>query len=418
MTNYRYAAKNNAGAVVTGQMSADDSREVAGKLREKNLTGVEVKGGRSGRGGGGGGGSAKGTGKGFGALFKANVKKKELVLFTRQLATMIGAGIPLLESLEILVDQAETPILRETLRAVTDDIRSGKDLSHSLERHPKVFSNIFVSLIRAGEASGQLDEILNRLADYTEASEKLRREIKSAMTYPVVSLALILSIASFLMIGIVPKFKPIFDALGVELPAVTRAILGVADFCQNHWPVMFGGFAAFGFGVGAFKRTKKGRRFFDWFVLHVPVFGQLFRKVALSRFARTFSTLIKSGVPILEALEIVSATLGNQIIAEVVEEAREHVRQGETLAEPLAKHPIFPPMVTKMIGIGEKSGALETLLEKIAVFYDDQVNAEVKGMTSLIEPILIGVIGFLVAGIVLAVFLPIFKLQQELANMR
>ncbi len=410
MTNYRYAAKNSSGAVVTGQMSGDDSREVASRLREKNLTVLDVKAGRE------GGGGKKGAGRL--SLLGARVRKKDLVLFTRQLATMISAGIPLLESLEILVEQAESPLLKATLRAVADDIRSGKDLSHSLERHPKVFTNIFVSLVRAGEASGQLDEILNRLADYTEASEKLRREIKSAMTYPVVSLALILSIASFLMIGIVPKFKPIFDALGVELPGVTRAILGVADFCQAQWPIMFGGFAAFGFAIGAFRKTRKGRRFFDWFVLHVPVFGNLFRKVALSRFARTFSTLIKSGVPILEALEIVSATLGNQLISEVVEEAREHVRQGETLAEPLSKHPIFPPMVTKMIGIGEKSGALETLLEKISTFYDDQVNAEVKGLTSLIEPILIGIIGFLVAGIVLAVFLPIFKLQQELANLR
>jgi type IV pilus assembly protein PilC len=271
-------------------------------------------------------------------------------------------------------------------------------------------------MVRAGEVSGQLDDILVRLAEYLEASAKLKRDIRAAMTYPVISLVLVVGIAMFLMIGIVPKFKEIFDTLEIELPGLTLGVLAVSYALQHHILAVMAGLAGLICLFVIWKRTEWGERQWDWISLHVPVFGPLFRKVALSRFARTFATLIKSGVPILGALEIVSDTAGNRIISDTVDGAKENVRQGHTLAEPLMESKVFPPMVTRMVQIGEKSGSLEQLLEKISDFYDDQVSAAVKTLTSMIEPIMIGIMGFMVGGIVLAVFLPIFELQKQLGK--
>jgi len=410
MSSFKYTAKNNAGTVVSGTMAARESREVVSRLRENNLVALEVKpvwiGSEAVRG-----------------LFRqkrrrGRVRKKDLVLFIRQLSTMISAGIPLLEALEILKAQAEKGALESVFESLVADIRGGTDFSQALERHPKIFSTIFVSMVRAGEASGQMDVILMRLAEYMEASEKLRRDIKAAMTYPVISLVLIFGIAGFLMIGIIPKFQSIFESLGISLPAITQTILDASGWMKERWYVMILGVVAFVFGFSMFRKTTVGRNTTDWTILRIPIFGPLFRKVALSRFSRTLGTLIRSGVPILEALDIVTHTIGNRTIAKVVVQARESVRQGDTLSHPLSSSPVFPPMVTKMIGIGEKSGAMETLLEKISQFYDEQVNAEVKSLTSVIEPLMIGIMGLIVGGIVLAVFLPIFKLQQQLASMR
>ncbi|MBN2492269.1 MAG: type II secretion system F family protein [Planctomycetes bacterium] len=420
MATYKYLAKNNTGQTIQGTVSAKDQTEALSELRRKNLVVLQVSqaaasskpGGRQARRRGLLGLSLTRAGVRAGA----GVKKDELVLFARQLATMISAGIPLLESLEILSEQADSIGFKKCLEDIVQEIRGGKDLSQCLEKYPRVFSNIFVSMIRAGEASGQLDEILARLADYMEATQKLKRDVRAAMTYPVISLVLVLGITSFLMVGIVPKFQEVFSSLEIDMPALTATVLEVSLWLKDHWFVGAG--AAFGAFVlfGLYKKTPLGARQTDWLKLYVPVFGPLFRKVALSRFARTFATLIKSGVPILGSLEIVSATAGNRVISAVVDRARENVRQGDALSEPLAQSSVFPPMVTRMIGIGEKSGSLETLLEKIATFYDEQVAAEVKSLTSLIEPILIGVMGFLVGGIVLAVFLPIFELQKKLAT--
>jgi type IV pilus assembly protein PilC len=271
-------------------------------------------------------------------------------------------------------------------------------------------------MVRAGEASGQIDIILTRLAEYLEASARLRSEIKSAMTYPVISLVLVIGIASFLMIGIVPSFKPVFESLEVDLPGLTVMIMDVAFFMRDYWYLGLGAGIAGFFALKAACRTPKGAYARDSFILRLPVFGVLFKKVALSRFARTFSTLVKSGVPILGAMEIVSDTAGNLVISRVVDGARDSVRNGESLSEPFAESTIFPPMVVKMMSIGERSGALDALLEKIAEFYDQQVEAEVKGLTSMIEPIMIAVMGVIVGGIVLAVFLPIFKLQEKLSG--
>lgn len=415
-TTFSYTAKDSSGKTVSGSVKAPTEAEAVSELRRKNLVPVSVKSG-------GGGGSFLSLSVGGKKDKTANWRKakpkaglQEIVLFTRQLATMLSAGIPMLEALEILAEQAETPGFKRGLMGVVDEVRSGGDLSVACSRYPKCFSDIYVSMIKAGEVSGQIDTILERLAEYVEAAQHLKQEIKSAMTYPVVSLVLVIGIAGFLMIGIVPQFKPVFESLDVELPGLTVAVMDVAFFLKAYWYLIIAGAVAAGFGIGAWKKTEKGAYAFDAMMLRVPVFGPLFKKVALARFARTFATLVKSGVPILASLEIVSETAGNRVLTAVIDKAKYNVQQGDTLSEPLSQSPIFPPMVTKMISIGERSGSLETLLEKIASFYDEQVSAEVNSLTSLIEPIMIAIMGFLVGGIVLAVFLPIFKLQASLAK--
>lgn len=409
MPSFKYSARDREGRTVTGIVSGKSQADAVADLRKRNLIVLDVRQ------------TAAQTGKKkSGGLLaslggaRPSATKEQIVIFTRQLATMISAGVPLLESLEVLQEQADTPGFRIVLDGVIESVRGGTDLSTALDRYAKVFPNIYISMVRAGEVSGQLDDILVRLAEYLEASEKLKRDIRAAMTYPVISLVLVLGITMFLMVGIVPKFKEIFDTLDIDLPSLTKGVLGVSYALKDHIGMVFAGLVGLVALFVIWKRTSAGQRQWDWLMLHVPVFGPLFQKVALSRFSRTFATLIKSGVPILGALEIVAETAGNQIISEVVDNAKENVRQGHTLAEPLMESKVFPPMVTRMVQIGEKSGSLEQLLEKISDFYDDQVSAAVKTLTSMIEPIMIGIMGFLVGGIVLAVFLPIFELQKQL----
>ena len=410
MANFKYEAKDFGGKAVSGTLAGPSQDAVIAELRKRSLIVLSVRAA-----GGGDGGAMKSI------LTDSNPNRykprgDELVVFTRQLSTMIGAGIPLLEGLEILQEQAERAGFAAVLDSVVEDIRSGTDLSTSMEKFPRTFSNIYTAMIRAGEASGQLDEILQRLADYLEASLKLKRDIRAAMTYPVVSLVLVVGITMFLMLGIVPKFREVFESMEITLPALTSAILNIADWMKDNVLIMAGICVALVIGTKAYAKSERGRWQLDWLTLNAPVFGPLFRKVALSRFSKTFATLVKAGVPILGALEIVSTTVGNKVISKAVDEAKESVRQGESLSDPLGRSPEFPPMVVKMIGIGERSGALEQLLEKISVFYDEQVAAAVKSLTSLIEPIMIAVMGVLVGTIVLAVFLPIFELQKKLSQ--
>jgi type IV pilus assembly protein PilC len=411
-TTFTYKARDAKGKSVKGRITAQSQADVVADLRKRSLVPVDIReskgGGLFAFGGGGGGGRKKAK--------KSSAKGGELEVFTRQLSTMLGAGIPMLEALEILADQAESPGFRYCLDRVVDDIRNGSDLSRAMEPHKRVFSDIYVSMIRAGEVSGQIDIILTRLAEYLEAAAHLRSEIKSAMTYPVVSLFLVFGIAGFLMIGIVPSFKPVFESLEVELPALTVWIMDAAFFLKAYWWMMLIAGVGAWIGFSMWKKTDSGGLICDKLMLRAPVFGSLFKKVALSRFSRTFSTLIKSGVPILGAMEIVSETAGNRVISNIVDEARESVKNGDSLSEPFTRHTVFPPMVVRMMAIGERSGALDALLEKISEFYDQQVETEVRGLTSLIEPIMIAIMGFVVGGIVLAVFLPIFKLQEKLSG--
>ena len=408
MTRYRYTARGMDGNRISGTLDAATRQEAIAQLHGRNLIVSELDEDK---------GGVAGAVKGAGRLSRATVKTMDMVVFTRQVATMIGAGIPLLEALDIMTEQVEDEGFRRVLATVADDVRSGNDLSTSLSRFPRIFPAIYVNMVRAGEASGQLDIILVRLAEYQEANARLVREIKSAMTYPAIAMILVLGITTFLMVYIVPKFKDIFDSLDMELPLITKIVLGLSMAIKNHFVLII--LVIIGLiilGTIYVRRTKAGRRQWDKFKLWVPIFGPLFRKVALSRFARTFSTLIRSGVPMLGALEIVAGTAGNVLIAEAIDNARESIRQGENLSDPLAESDLFPPMVTRMISVGEKSGALEQLLEKISEFYDEQVEATVDALTSLIEPILIAIMGLVVGTIVLSIFLPIIKIQATLAG--
>ncbi len=409
MPKFRYSAKNAEGKKLSGTVIAQDENDAVGELRKQSLVVLSVKQ------------ESEAKGKGFlglgGKAPRPRVRGDDLVVFTRQLATMINAGITLLEALDILSEQADDKGFQYVLSTIVDDVRSGTDFSTALGQHPKVFKRIYVNMVKAGEASGQLDEILNRLAGYLEASAALRREVIGAMTYPVVSLCLVMGITGFLLIYIVPKFEEIFKSFeNLELPAITKFLLGLSKFLSSNVLFIVLGLIAFAIAFTFYKKTDRGEWQIDWLKLQLPIFGSLFRKIAISRFARTFATLIKSGVPILGALEIVAATAGNRLISDAVDAARESVRQGESLGDPLAASKMFPPMVTRMISIGEKSGALESLLEKIAEFYDQQVKTTIESLTSLIEPLMLGLMGFLVGSIVLAIFLPILKLQSQLSS--
>ncbi len=408
MPKFKYTAKNAKGKKVSGTITMNKESDVNADLKKQGLMVISIKA------------ETKKGGGGFSDLFKPKpskrIKADELTIFTRQLSTMISAGIPLVECLEVLSEQIDKPGFRLVLESIVDKVRGGADFSESLQSHPKIFTRIYVSMVKAGEASGQLDIILQRLAEYLESSQALKREIKAAMTYPVISLCLIFAIVVALMVGVIPQFKSIFISLNVELPALTRYLLLVSDFMQSYFLIWMGALAGAIVGIMYFKKTKPGSYLFDWLALHLPVFGTLFQKIAISRFSRTFATLIRSGVPILGALEIVANTSGNRLIEDTVNEARENVRKGETLSDPLSRSKVFPPMVTRMIGIGEKSGALEALLEKISEFYDQQVETAVKSLTSMIEPIMIGIMGVVVGGIVLAVFMPILEIQKTLSK--
>ena len=416
MGEFSYQARNNAGKQVSGTVVAQNESDALGELRRQNLVVVSLAEKAAKKGAGWnlelfGGTATRGAGR-----KRARVKLQDMIVFTRQLATMLSAGIPLLECLEILGEQAEDAGFRGVIETMVDDVRSGSDFSDALRKHPKVFTSIYVNMIKAGEASGQLDEILVRLAEYQEATAALRARIRAAMTYPVVSLVLIFGITIFLLIFIIPKFQDIFEGMNLKLPRPTVILLAVSSFMKNQWYVWLGAVVGAFFGITVYGKTPSGRLQLDWLKLKMPIFGPLFKKVAISRFARTFATLIQSGVPILGALEIVASTAGNRVIEDAVIEASTSVRQGDTLANPLAKSGVFPPMVCRMISIGEKSGALESLLEKISEFYDQQVSTTVESLTSLIEPLMIGIMGVLVGGMVLAIFLPIFELTKNVGK--
>jgi type IV pilus assembly protein PilC len=414
VTTFKYAAKGPGGKTVEGTINASDKTEAVAELRKQNLVVVRVDeaGAQATK------KKATGARPGGGGLFKVKPKasRTELVIFTRQLATMVGAGLALLESLEVLAEQAESPGMKMTCDRLSQEVRGGVDLSAAMETCPKVFDALYVSMVRAGEVSGQMDIILERLADYQESTDNLRREIRSAMTYPVISMVLVLGITAFLMLGVVPGFRQVFDSLDSDLPAITTFVLETAEYMKAHWAIVFGGLIFGIFGFLAFKKTERGTWMWDRLSLKAPVFGNLARKVALARFSRTFATLIRSGVPIMGTLDIVAETAGNKVVAQAVYDSRESVRSGNLLSEPLGRSKVFPPMVVRMIAIGERTGSLEVLLEKIAEFYDSQVKAAVKSLTSMIEPLLISVMGVIVGGVVMAVFLPILDVVGKLGG--
>ena len=338
----------------------------------------------------------------------------DLVVFSRQLATMVDSGIPLVQALDVLAEQIDQPGFKAVVSNLRDNIETGSNLSDVLARHPRIFSSLFVNMVRAGESSGMLDEILERLADYLEKSSALQRKIKSSFIYPGLVITMAIIITSILIFKVVPTFKGIFDTLGGELPLLTQILIKVSDLARGGAPFLLGGIFLLGAILGRMINTEKGRMYFDRTMLRLPIIGILLRKVAIARFARTLSTLVKSGVPILNSLEIVAKTSGNKVIEMAVDQVRINIREGESIAEPLSRSGVFPPMVTRMVGVGEQTGELEKMLTKIAEFYEEQVDTAVSGLTSLIEPIIIVFLGVVVGGIVAAMFLPIFRITQLL----
>lgn len=394
---FTYKVRDNQGQVLEGELQADNATVVAAKLREMGYIPIEIQ--------------KKEVGLQREISIGGNrVKLKDLAIFSRQFATMINSGLSLLRSLNILAEQTESKPLREVVKQVRDEIEGGGSLSAALAKHPKVFNNLYVAMVRSGETSGNLDLVLVRLAETIEKQVALRAEIKSAMTYPIVVAVMVTLIVSAMLIFIVPMFENLYRELGGELPTPTKMLIGVSNILKSFWWLILLLGVGFAFGIRAWGRTESGRYFLDTFKIKVLVFGPLFHKVALSRFSRTLADLIRSGVPILESLDIVSDTVNNSVISRAILAVQASVKTGESIARPLLEHPVFPPMVVQMIAVGEETGALDTMLTKIADFYDQEVEATVQALTSLIEPILIAVMGAAVGGMVIALYMPMFNI--------
>ncbi len=398
MSTFKVIAKDEEGKTVTKITEAENRLALNQILRQEKLIPVSVE-------------ELRGHDKRKMSLFfHSKISLDDLVIMTRQLATMIDAGIPLLQGLEILTEQSENPALGAVLHQIRRDVETGKSFSEALGKHSGVFPQMYISMVQAGEESGKLEEILDRLALYMEKTNGLIKKVKSALMYPIIVSCIAFLITLLLILKVVPVFKGVFDSFGAQLPPATAFLVFLSDFLRQY--LLFEILAALGGGIFLKKYicTPLGRKQWDHAKLNMPIFGAIFRKVAVSKFTRTFSTLVKSGVPILTSLEIVGKTSGNTVIEEAVLSVRSSIREGERIAEPLGKSKVFPPMVIRMIAVGEKSGELEKMLTKVADFYDEQVDVAVKGLTSLIEPLIITFVGLVIGGIVIAMFLPIFKL--------
>jgi type IV pilus assembly protein PilC len=350
------------------------------------------------------------------SFLKSKVTSKDLVVFTRQFSTMIDAGLPLVQGLTILAEQSENPTFKIILKEITKDVEGGSTLAEAMKKHPKVFDDLFVNLVAAGEVGGILDTILRRLATFIEKAVKLKSQIKGAMTYPAVVVAIAILVISVILVFVIPVFEDMFKSFGSALPGPTQLVVNMSRFLKGnfHWVILALG--AVIYGLKRYRGTGRGRKQTDALLLKVPIFGDLARKSAVARFTRTLGTMISSGVPILDALEIVAKTSGNVIIEEIIYEVRGSIAEGQTIAEPLSENDIFPGMVIQMIAVGEATGALDSMLEKIADFYDDEVDAAVAALTSMLEPLLMVFLGGSIGGLVIAMYLPIFGMAAAMGG--
>jgi type IV pilus assembly protein PilC len=345
-------------------------------------------------------------------FLQGGVEEKNVVVFCRIFSTMIDAGLPLIQCLSILAEQEENKAFSKILRTIKEDIEGGTSLTDSLKKHPKVFDDLFVNLIAAGEAGGILDVVLQRLSAYLENAMRLKAAVKSAMTYPITVLCIAAGVVTLLLLKVIPTFQKMFADMGGELPGPTAMVVGMSEFMQNYWWVLGIIVAAILIGLKAFYKTEKGHWTIDALMLKAPLIGNVLRKVAVAKFTRTLATMMSSGVPILEGLNIVSKTAGNVVIEAAVVKTRQAISEGQSIAEPLSASGVFPPMVVQMIAVGEATGALDIMLNKIADFYDDEVDAAVKGMTAMIEPIMMVFLGGVCGGMIIAMYLPIFKMAS------
>jgi len=393
-TLYQWKGRTTGGEIVTGEATAASKAELTSTLRKKRVLLTSAK--------------EKPKSKGFG--LGGGVSTKDLAVFTRQFSTMINSGLPLVQCLDILSKQAEKDGFRKIITNTMKDVESGSTLADALSKHPTVFGDLFVNMVEAGEAGGVLDVILGRLATYLEKMNNLKRKVKSAMAYPAVVLVVTIAATVFMLVFIIPTFAKLYSDFGGELPGPTKIVMGLSRFVTTRWWLILGVVFGLGFGIKKYHDTKSGKKNIDRLLLKIPILGQVLLKSSIARFTRTLGTLVSSGVPILEGLEITGKAAGNSVVKEAVMKTRASISSGQTIAGPLRESEIFPPMVVQMISVGEETGALDEMLSKIADFYDEEVDSAVDTMTSVIEPVMIVLMGGIVGGMLVAMYLPMFKL--------
>ena len=401
METYIWTGRSREGKRQTGELIARSKEEVIAIMRKQNIMVTSVAS-RS---------------KKFSInipFLKAKVSDKDIVVFTRQFATMIDAGLPLIQCLDILSKQTDNKTFAAAINEVRQDVEAGSTYADALKKHPQVFNNLYVNMVAAGELGGILDTILNRLSKYIEKSIKLKRQIKAALVYPSTIVGVAVVVIVVLLVWVIPIFAKMFADLGGQLPPLTSMVIKASDFMRSNIIIVVGVIGAAAFAFQRYYKTLNGRRTIDGLVLRLPIFGMLARKIAVAKFTRTLSTLISSGVPILDGLDIVAKTAGNKVVEEAIYVTRQSISEGKTLAEPLERTKVFPPMVVQMIGVGETTGALDAMLSKIADFYDDEVDSTVGNLTALLEPVLMVFLGVVIGFIVVAMYLPIFKLAGSI----
>jgi type IV pilus assembly protein PilC len=399
MPMFEYTARAPSGQIQKGQLDVASKDDVSAYLRKNRLILVSVRE------------APKQISLSLGVQ---RIKTRDIVIFTRQFATMINAGLPLVQSLNILAQQTENKALRDVTKAVVYDVESGHTLADAFSKHPKAFTDLYVNMVAAGEAGGILDTILLRLATFLEKNDALVRKVKAAMVYPGVIITVAFAAIAVLLIFVIPTFESMFASAGMELPLPTRIVIGMSNALINYWWMALLAIGGVIFAIRQYYSTANGRRQIDGMLLRAPVLGDLLRKSAVSRFTRTLGTLVSSGVSILDGLEITAKTAGNSVIHDAVMESRQSIAGGETIAAPLEKSKVFPPMVISMIAVGEQTGGMDEMLSKIADFYDEEVDVAVSALLSLMEPAMIVVLGVIVGGMVIAMYLPIFDMMNAI----
>lgn len=405
MSVFSYKGVNAAGKKVSGIIDAENLKAARSKLRKSQVFPTEVLEGSS------RGGISLAGGIDFKKYFE-RIKITDIANMTRQLSTLINAHVPLVDALSAMVEQIDNSKLKAALSEIREKVKEGARLADAMKAYPNIFGDLYINMVRAGEISGALDTVLLRLAEFTESQAQLTSKVKGALTYPLVMGMVGITLMGFLLVFVVPKIVKIFEDTKATLPLPTRILIGVSDFVSGYWYVILILLVGLYIGIKKYKAKPSGRRFFDKLSLRMPIFGEIFRLVAISRFCRTLATLMSSGVQLMAALDIVKGVVDNVILTEVIQDTRDSVKEGESIAEPLKRSGQFPPMVTHMITIGEKTGELEAMLERVADAYEDQVNTKVSTLTTLLEPLMIVVMGGVVAAIVLSILLPILKLNQ------
>lgn len=416
---YRYTGYDNTARKVSGEIEANTESEARGRLRQQAVRATHLVALEGGKGKAGAAGGKPGDiNFNFDLSFLSSPVPDlmEFTAFIRQLATMQGAGISIVQSLKVLSEQVENKGFGEVLAKVQKQIEEGGTLTDSLRKHPKVFDRIFINLIAAGEVSGSLDKVLQRLAIYYEKSASLRRKVKGAMTYPTLIVVMVVAILTIMLTFVVPTFAGMFAAGGKALPAPTQFLIDVSNFLRSNWPFLVAGLGGGAYGIYYAATNEDARKVIDPYLMKMPLFGDLLQKIGIARFARTFGTMIQSGVPILEALEITSRIAGNYAIESAIQQTRQSITQGNSIAAPLMATNVFPKMAVSMISIGEQTGALDQMLTKIAEFYEDEVDAKVSALTSILEPLMIVIVGIVVAGVLIPMYLPIFQMSDVMSG--